>query len=380
MVSGKRVGGRVAHIASRVSNLELLFDLVFVFTITQVTEILVEHPDWLGLGRAVVLIALVYYMYDGFIWLMNQTAPDTPVVRVVLIAAMATFLVVAAAIPEAFGEARLVFGIGYLLIVTTHLALFVTLGSDRNVRGILRAGRYNLLGAVLTVVAAFVPEEVAWLFVPAAVLVILLGTLSSGRRGFELGAAHMVERHGLLMIIALGESIVAIGAGIAHEGLDARGILFTALAVAIVGGMWWVYFVGDDARVERSFEGADVRRRTSLAMTAFFGDHLAMMFGLVGFAAGIRLSIPEPFEPAAFPAGAFLGGGVALFLLGSGLFRAELRLGGWAARFGGCTGAVLVGAIGSLLPAPLELALLLVVVIATCAASSRRLARIPAES
>ena len=370
-------GKRVAHVASSVSNLELLLDLVFVFTIIQVTEVVVEHPDWEGLGEALALLALVFYMYGGYIWLMNQTAPDTVPVRIALIAAMATFLVIAAAIPHAFGETRLVFGVAYLVVVIIHHTLFVVLGSSGNIRGILRVGPFNLLAAIVLVVGGFASESLAWVFYPAAILIILIGTTRPGRGAFDLGATHLIERHGLLMIIALGESIVAVGSGAAAMKLDVPVIAFAVLAVGVVGGMWWVYFAGDDGLTEQHFRGEGASRRQSLAITAFFGDHLGMMFGLVVFAAGIRLVVPSLGSPPSFPASVFMGGGVALFLGGSALFRGELHLGGSLPRVAGSVLAIGIGALGIVVNPLIDLALLLVVVIATCAAASQRRWRPP---
>lgn len=357
---------RRPHIASRVSTIELLFDLVFVFTITQVTHVVVEEPDWVGLGKAVVILALVYYMYDGYVWLMNQTAPDSVAERIAMIGAMAAFLVLAAAIPHAFDSARLVFGIAYLVVILVHLALFVLRGSSGNARGMFRIGPYNVVAALLVIAATFFPEGIAPWFSVVALVVILGGT--AGRRGvsgFNLGASHLIERHGLLMIIAFGESIVAVGTGLSEQHIDLRGVLACVLAVAIVGGMWWCYFSGDDDRTQVSFGGREQSSRSSLAITAFYGDHLAMIFGLVIFAAGIRLVITDVTGAAPFPAVLLMGGGVGLFLLAQSLFRRELALGASIPRLVGGLVALAVGCLGLLLPPVIELGMLVVVVAGT---------------
>jgi low temperature requirement protein LtrA len=366
---------RRPHIASRVSTVELLFDLVFVFTITQVTHVVVEEPDWIGLGKSVVILALVYYMYDGYVWLMNQTAPDSVAERIAMIGAMAAFLVLAAAIPHAFTSSRLVFGIAYLVVILVHLSLFVLRGSSGNARGMFRIGPYNVVASLLVIAAAFFPQGVAPWFSVVALVVILGGT--AGRRGvsgFNLGASHLIERHGLLMIIAFGESIVAVGTGLSEQHIDLRGVLACVLAVAIVGGMWWCYFSGDDDRTQVSFGAREQTSRSSLAITAFYGDHLAMIFGLVIFAAGIRLVITDVTGAAPFPAVLLMGGGVGLFLLAQSVFRRELALGASVPRLVGGLAALAVGGVGLLLPPVVELGMLVVVVAGTAlwATGSRR--------
>lgn len=346
----------------RASPFELLFDLVFVFTITQVTHVVIEEPDFLGAYKAVILLALVYCVYDGYIWLMNQGATSGAVTRVVLLIAMAGFLIIAVAIPTAFGAGQWVFTIAFLVLMVLHHALFLIVGSPGNVRGILRIGPFNIVAAMVLVASGLLGESGAlWLF-PLALVIILANVLTNRRGGFELGASHLIERHGLLMLIAFGEAIVAVGATLSQQPLDAFTLGAATLTVAVVGGLWSTYFPsGDLARTEHGVEGRDARNRTMLAITAFYGDHLGMMVGLVLFAAGSGLSIRRSGETP-LGAGLLAAVGIAIYLASQALYRVELGLGRVAPRLVG-TAAAAVVALASFGLGPLvELALLLVVV------------------
>jgi low temperature requirement protein LtrA len=357
---------RTLRIATRAMPLELLFDLVFLFTVTQVTHLIVEHPDALGIARAFVLLVLVYFMYDGYIWLMNQIAADVDhtIVRVLMIAAMAAFLVLAAALPHAFDSTRLVFGIAYLAAVVIHASLFATLGSRNNLRAILRAAPANALAALILIVAAFVDEPIAdWLPV-LAVLVIVASVVFRRMEGFDLGASHLIERHGLLMIIVFGESIVGVGLGMSEHELDLGTVLSGILAVGIVGGMWWSYFSYVEADdTERRIGRRPTGDRSSLVIRAYFIDHLLMMFGLVLFAAGIRPAF-EGVLAAASPASAFLmSGGLGLYLFAQAAYRVELGVGVLLPRIAGGIVATAAGILGTTVNPLVELAGLLLVIV-----------------
>ncbi|MCR2763359.1 low temperature requirement protein A [Microbacterium sp. zg.B48] len=346
----------------RASPFELLFDLVFVFTITQVTHVVIEEPDFLGAYKAVILLALVYCVYDGYMWLMNQGATSSAVTRAVLLIAMAGFLVIAVAIPRAFGAGQWVFTITFLVLMVLHHALFLIVGSAGNVRGILRIGPFNIVAAIVLVASGLLGESGAlWLF-PLALVIILANVLTNRRGGFELGAAHLIERHGLLMLIAFGEAIVAVGATLSRQPLDAFSLGAATLTVAVVGGLWSTYFPsGDLARTEHGVEDRDARSRTMLAITAFYGDHLGMMVGLVLFAAGSGLSIQRSGETP-LGAGLLAAVGIAIYLASQALYRVELGLGRVAPRLVGTAAAAAVAVASFGLGPLVELALLLVVV------------------
>lgn len=362
---------RVGNAATRVSTLELLFDLVFVFTITQVTEVVVEHPDWLGIAQAALTLAIVFWMYDGYAWLTNQAADAGAVLRFGLIAAMVAFLLLAVAIPHAFGASGLLFGVAYLVIVIIHTTLFMITGSAAARRGILRLAPFNVGGALLLVASGLVDGPVDWVFFGAALAVFIASTITRSPSRFNIGASHFVERHGLLMIIAFGESIVSVGIGAgAGAGVHEFGvslIVGATLCVGIVAAMWWCYFSGDDDRADERFTRTAAERRPYIALTAFGIDHLVMIFGLVVFAAGVKFAIEDVFVVAQQPTPWLLAAGVALYLLGDARYRQELGIGpsGW--RYVGAVVAAGSGLLGLAIPIAVQLAVLLIILAAVIA-------------
>jgi low temperature requirement protein LtrA len=366
---------RVRHAATRVSTLELLFDLVFVYTITQVTEVIVEHPTWLGAAQAALTLAIVFWMYDGYAWLTNQSADAGPVLRFGLIAAMVAFLLLAIAIPDAFGASGVLFGVAYLAIVLIHFTMFMITGSTGARRGMLRIGPFNVVGAVLLIISGLVTGPMDWVFFAVALAVFAASTITRSPSRFDIGASHFVERHGLLMIIAFGESIVSVGIGAARNEIGASLVVGAVLCVGIVAAMWWCYFSGDDDRADERFTGTAAEQRPYIALTAFGIDHTIMIFGLVVFAAGVKFAIEDVFAVAPAPTSWLLAGGVALYLLGDARYRQELAIGpsGW--RYVGAVVAAPTGLLGLALPVAVQLAVLLLILAAVIAVEALSLRR-----
>lgn len=358
---------RIRRGATRVSTLELLFDLVFVYTITQVTEVIVEHPDWAGIAQAALTLAIVFWMYDGYAWLSNQSADAGPILRFGLIAAMVAFLLLAVAIPDAFGDSGVAFGVAYLAIVLIHFTLFMLTGGAGARRGMLRIGPFNVLGALILIAAGLVSGPMDWVVFGLALAVFAASTITRSPSRFDIGASHFVERHGLLMIIAFGESIVSVGIGASGHELGASLIVGAALCVGIVAAMWWCYFSGDDDRADERFAGTAAAQRPYIALTAFGLDHAIMIFGLVVFAAGVKFAIVDVVAVAPQPTAWLLAGGVALYLIGDARYRQELAIGpsGW--RYVGALVAAATGLLGMAVAAGLQLGALLLVLAAVIA-------------
>jgi low temperature requirement protein LtrA len=361
-----------ARIASRVSSLELLLDLVFVFTISQITEVIVAQPTWTAVAQAVLTMTVVFWMYDAFAWLTNQSTPDTLAVRLLIIAAMAGFLVMSLAIPDAFGASGILFGATYLVVVWVHAGLFVAQGGS-GARAMLRVGPINTVVALLLMASGFVEGALDWvLFLVPLVLFAISGVIAS-RVGFMIGASHFVERHGLLMIVAFGESIVSVGAGLTEHRLDAGLVLGAVATVAVVASLWWCYFATGDGSASRVVDAASPFRRTVIALSAFFGCHLVMILGLVGLGAGLHLALADSLAPAGQAPGWLLAAGVAVYLLGDAEYRRELSLGPWGWRVVAAGVCLALGFIGSTVPAlALICALALVVAAAPAVEATRR--------
>lgn len=362
---------RLERATQRVSPVELLFDLVFVFTITQVTEIVVAHSGWAGVAQAALTMAVVWWMYDAFAWLTNQSGEGAGL-RIGLVAAMVAFLLLAVAIPDAFGASGILFGFAYLAIVLIHFGLFAVFGSPGSARSMLRVVPFNLAGAFLVLWAGFVTGPADWVLFPLAIIVMIFTSFTVGPAGFDIGASHFVERHGLLMIIAFGESIVSVGVGAGSHAFDPGILVGIVLCVGIVAALWWCYFTGDDERAGRSMTGAPSRTRSYLALTAFGLDHYVMIFGLILLAAGVKLTIGDVFAVAPPVAAILLGTGVALYLVGDARYRQELRLGPAALRYAGAALAAASILVGLAAAVAWQLLVLLVIVAAVIALEWRR--------
>ncbi len=318
----------------RAQTIELFFDLVFVFTITQITH-LVEHAHGpLDFLHALAVLMLVWWMYGGYIWLTNH-AHTPKSMRLVLVGALAGFLVMALAIPESAGEGRLLFGLAYLAIVLLHFLAFVWQGGAAAARAMLRVVPFNIMAAALVIASGMIEADWAWILLLSPALLYAIVSLTNTGDGFALDVGHFVERHGLILIIVLGEIVIAVGSG--FHGMPHTLSDFTALliAVALVAALWWSYFDRDDQRAEHSMMQADNRRRTRIALFGYNGAHLFMIAGLIFVAAGLKAVIgaPDPGVQEAGPMGAaghgvetLLPVGIALYLGFDTVFRAMLNL------------------------------------------------------
>jgi low temperature requirement protein LtrA len=310
---------------TRVSTLELFFDLVFVFTITQLTTVLIAHPNLKGLAAACIKLALIWWMYAGYSWLTNQIDVGDPTHRAFLLVGMAGWLVLALAIPTAFDTTGFTFGLAYLVIVVVHAGLFTHAQSDVSARSFLLVGRLNLLFATAVVVTGAIGDSVQWVVWSVAAIGIWVVPALSATGIFELEPAHFVERHGLVIIVALGESVVAIGIGAGGLPVDLSLIGVAILGLALVAGLWWTYF-SDEQDVEHAMREADHRERRRMALEGFSYAHYALLLGIVLIAAALKKATGHPFDPASTAAAIGLGGGVALFLAGDIAFRSALRI------------------------------------------------------
>jgi low temperature requirement protein LtrA len=314
--------------AERVSTLELFFDLVFVFTITQLSTLLVREPSWNGVVQVVVMLGVIWWMYDGYAWLTNAVPPDRASRRVFLLAAMAAFLVLALAIPEAFEGSGASFGIAYVAIVLIHAGLFASSTSQRITRAIFTLGPINLVSALLVLgggIAGGTAQYVLWAFAFVSEWLTPL-FLQSG--GFLISPSHFVERHGLVVIIAIGESVVAVGIGAGGLPVDLSLVAVAVLGLLLSACLWWAYFgSGDEDRAEIALGRAPAAERQWLAVTAFGYWHLPILLGVIAMAAALRHAIGHPGDDLSTEQSLLLGGGAALFLIGDVFYRRTLGLG-----------------------------------------------------
>ena len=303
----------------RVSALELFFDLVFVLAITQCTALMAHDPTWRGIAQGLVLLGLLWWSWVGYAWLTSVLDPDEGGVRFVLFAAMAALLVASLCVPRAFEDGvGLTLALAYGAVRVAHIALFVLASRDDPEL------RHSVVGlAVSTAVGVGLLVAGSQLDADARLAVWLLalvldmgGPLVIDTRGWRLVPGHFAERHGLIVIVALGESIVAIGAG-AEEDVTGGVVLAALLGIAVACAFWWAYFdVASLAIGQRLSETTDVTQRNELARDAFSYLHLPMVAAIVLVALGMKSTLAHVHDPLEWETAAALVGGASLYLFG----------------------------------------------------------------
>jgi low temperature requirement protein LtrA len=266
-------------------------------------------------------------MYGGYAWLTNAVELDRASRRLLLLAGMASYLVLALAIPHAFAGSGLAFGLAYLAIVLVHATLFTRSSSGSVVRGIARVGPVNVGTALLVLLGGALGGTPEYVLLAVAGTARWLSPQLTSLRGFAIGPAHFVERHGLVVLIAIGESVVAVGIGAEHLTIDLRLVVVAVLGLALSACLWWAYFGGDDRRAERALEAAPAEARPGLALTSFGYCHLLILLGIVAVASTLREATGHAFHELGTARALALAGGVTAFLVGDALFRRTLRIG-----------------------------------------------------
>ncbi|MBE1532659.1 low temperature requirement protein A [Actinomadura algeriensis] len=308
-----------------VTTLELFFDLVFVFTLIRLTDVLIGEFSPLGLFQIVLMFGVLWWMYGGYAWLTNMTAPKATAHRLLILAGMGGFFMVAIGTPTAFtGGGGLVWGLGYLLLVLAHVTLYA-----RGNPNILRVLPANLLAAALIIAAGLLDggPAVYVLWTIALVVPIVQPYIVPAGGLFRIRPEHIVERHGLLVMITLGESIISVGTGAAHAHLDAGLVVAALLGLALAAAIWWTYFTGDDERAEETLAAADDARRTQMTMFGYFYAHIPLIVGVLVTAAGMKKAVEHAWEHLKPGTALAIAGGVALYLAGDVLFRRIMRIG-----------------------------------------------------
>ncbi|MCW2986071.1 MAG: low temperature requirement protein [Conexibacter sp.] len=307
----------------RVSALELFFDLVFVFAITQVTQLIAHDPDWTHLLEGLAILVAIWWAWECYAWLGNTAASDEGAFRVTLLAAMGAMLVAAIAVPHAFGRDALAFGIAYCAVRVLHLGAYKILArTDRTLDPLVGQLARTMFPAGLLLVAAGLVDgparTVCWAM---AIALDLGGLVIGGVEGWRVEAGHLAERHGLIVIIALGESIVALGVGAEGQPLDAGLILAVLLGVATAAALWWAYFDVVAIVAERRFRQATGLDRVLIARDSYTYLHLPMVAGIILFSLGVKKTLPHVGDELGTIPAVGLCGGVALYFLAHVAFR-----------------------------------------------------------
>jgi low temperature requirement protein LtrA len=369
-----RAGEHAARIDEpplRVTTLELFFDLVFAFTLTQLATLLASGFTAADVARVLLIFGLLWWMYEGYAWLTNARPPVHTAERLLLLVGMAGFLTIGLAIPDGFGGTSLELGLGYLVVVVVHAVLYFRVNKN-----ILRVAPFNVASALLVTVAGLLHGPTGSVRPAGYVLWILALAVQLGSplivhpKGlFELRPAHLSERHSALLLVALGESVAAIGVGqlAGHSGAEnARLIVAAVLGLALAATLWWIVFgTGDEKEAERVLTAVSSERRTALALSAFFYGNIPLLLGLIAMAAGVGEAIGQSTKPVGGPAGAavVLAAGAALFLAGDVWIRRLLRTGPAALRAAAALLALPTAAIGALVALDVQLIVITVLLV-----------------
>jgi len=300
-----------------VTPLELYFDLVFVFAFTQVTTVLSNNPTWSGLGHGLLILTALWWAWAAYAWLTNTVDPGVGAVWGALLVAMAAMFVAALAVPDAFGRHGVAFGVAFLIVTAMHLTLYALAArGDRDLlTAILRIAPWPLTGAALILAAGFVDGEAKALLWLAAIVIGFFGPLLTGVSGWRVQPAHFVERHGLIVIIAIGESLVAIGLGERRVGLTTGVTVAAVLGFVVATSFWLAYFDFFPIRGQQLLSDRTGVQRTALARDIYTYLHLPMVTGIVLFAFSMKTTLAHVGDELdAIPA-VGLCGGPALYLL-----------------------------------------------------------------
>ncbi|MGN8216559.1 low temperature requirement protein A [Halococcus salifodinae] len=305
-----------------VTPVELFFDLVFVFAFTQVTGFLVEHLSWVGMARGAALLAALWWAWVTYSWLTGAVSAEEALpARLVVLTAMVAMLIVALSVPGAFGDDAILFGVAYFVVRVLQVALYAVATPPETRDAVRRAAPGFLGGPALLVVAGFFDgplEGILWI----AALAIDYGIVFvRSVEGFHINVGHFVERHRLVLIIALGESLVAIGVGAEGLELGFSVVLAALFGIVLVIALWWLYFDYVVLAAERTLAETSGHEQTRMARDSYSYIHLLMVGSIIFIALGIEQTLAHTGDPLGTIAAVALFGGGALYLLGHNAFR-----------------------------------------------------------
>ena len=337
----------------RVTPLELFFDLVFVFAFTQVTTVLSDDPTWHGLGHGLLILGALWWVWAAYAWLTNTVDPGDDAVWGTMLVAMAAMFVAALAVPEAFGRHGVVFGVAFLIVNVMHLTLYaLTARADRDLlTAILRIAPLALAGAALIVAAGFVHGALRPMLWVLALAVGLFGPLFASVSGWRVEPAHFVERHGLIVIIAIGESLVAIGIGARGTALGTGVIVAAVLGLVVVASFWLAYFDFFPIRAEQMLADRSGAQRIALARDVYTYLHLPMVTGIVLFAFAMKATLAHVGDELGTIPAVGLCGGPALYLFAYVALRLRVSHTLGRGRMGAALACALLVPVATVVPA-----------------------------
>ena len=344
----------------RVTPRELFFDLVFVFAFTQVATLLTNDPSFAGIGRGVLVLAALWWAWTAYAWLTNTVDPEEGIVGAALLIALIAMFVAALAVPGVFDDDGVLFGAAFLVVCAMHLTLYALAGRGTRdlLSAVLRLAPWSLLGATLILLAGFTDGARIWLWL-AALVVTYAGAVLSGSTGWHLHPSHFAERHGLVIIIALGEAFISIGIGATGIGLGPGEVVAAILGLLVATSFWLAYFDFFAIRGERMLVDRQGPERVALARDVYSYAHFPMIVGIVLFAFAMKTIVGHVGEELDHVTAFALFGGSALYLLTYSAIRTriERRVAVSRGRLVASLVLLLVIPLATLLPALAALAL-----------------------
>jgi low temperature requirement protein LtrA len=322
------VSSRAPHLTAvrreteRVTPLELFFDLVFVLALTQCTSLIAGALTWEGALKGLLVLAILWWSWVGYAWLTSVVDPEEGSVRLVMFAAMAAFLVAALCVPRAFGGKALLFAVAYAVVRAAQIGLFMLASRDDPSlrRSVLGLAVGSAVSAGLLVIGALTGGALQIGIWGIALALDGAGPFVFGAEGWSLVPGHFAERHGAIIIIALGESIVAIGTG-AQAGFGPGAVAAAVLGMAVAAALWWAYFDVVAPVAGRRLARAEGLERNKIARDSYSYLHFPMIAGIVLVAVGMRRTLTHVADPLGDVAAAAMLGGAALYLLAHVAFR-----------------------------------------------------------
>jgi low temperature requirement protein LtrA len=350
----------------RVTFVELFFDLVFVFAVTQVVRIYHHHPGWIGAGQALLVFWLVWWSWTQFTWALNAADTTHHLVELATLTATAVAFFMAVAVPAAFADRALWFAVPYVagrvfgLVLYGEVAYAADPGQHRAVRVFTLMSVFGLAAVLAGAILGGARQY--WWWGAAIVLDVIAALVGASREGWNLHAEHFAERHGLFVIIALGESLIVAATGVSDAAWSPTRLMVAVLTVALTGGLWWTYFPRAKPRLDAALHNATGKARSMLGRDAFSLLHFPLVCGIIACAATIEEALSHPGDPLGRVWRTTLGAGLLLYL-GSMVAATVRALGVWDATLS-IVAALAVALIPGPAAATLSLALAGVVVVA----------------
>ena len=331
----------------KTSYLELFFDLVFVFAFTQVTALILEDTSPAGFARAALVLAMVWWAWSAYTWMTNAIDVESPVTRLIVFAAMVAGFFMALAVPDAYQDEGVWFAVAYFVVRILNSALYSwgVRHDPGTLHATLRLAPWFVTAAIVALAGGFVDSDLRpWVWL-ASLTIDVVGTLTVAREEWGVSPSHFAERFALIVIIALGESVVAIGIGTAGLERDATYALSVVVAFAGVVALWWAYFDFTAVAAERALRRASPQARGPLARDVFTYFHYPVVLGIILYAVAAKKTLEHPLDPLPEAGRWALGLGIAFFLCGFALMRLRvIRRVAWE-RLGAAAAAIAVSVL-----------------------------------